>query len=99
MNKLTVALMAALLAGANPEAAFTKAGCAACHAKDKKVVGPALKDIAARNKGQADAVPALMAKTRAGGKGVYGPIPMPPHPPEKISDADLKAVVEWILTH
>jgi hypothetical protein len=53
----------------------------ACHAKDKKQVGPSFKDIAARYKGQANAVDALVAKVRAGGKGVYGPIPMPPHPP------------------
>jgi cytochrome c len=69
----------------------------ACHAKDKKQVGPSFKDIAARYKGQANAVDALVAKVRAGGKGVYGPIPMPPHPPEKIGDADLKAVVAWML--
>ena len=53
--------------------------------------------IAARYKSQATAVASLMAKARVGGKGVFGPIPMPPNPPEKISDAELKAAVEWIL--
>jgi cytochrome c len=83
-------------AAATPEESLSKAGCMACHAKDKKLVGPSFKDIAAKYKGQ-DASAALMQKVRAGGKGVYGPIPMPPNPPEKISDADLKDSVGWIL--
>ncbi len=82
---------------ADPEADMTKAGCNACHSKDKKIVGPSYKEIAAKNKGKADAVAALTAKARAGGKGVYGPIPMPPNPVAKIGDAELKAAVEWIL--
>ena len=82
---------------ADPEADMTKAGCNACHTKDKKLVGPSYKDIAAKNKGQAGAVDSLTAKARAGGKGVYGPIPMPPNPVAKIGDAELKAAVEWIL--
>jgi cytochrome c len=82
---------------ADPEADMTKAGCNACHTKDKKLVGPSYKEIAAKNKGQAEAVASLTAKARAGGKGVYGPIPMPPNPVAKIGDAELKAAVEWIL--
>ena len=77
--------------------AMTKAGCMACHAKDKKLVGPAFKDIAAKYKGQADVVPKLMEKVRKGGSGVWGPVPMAPNPPDKISDADLKAAIEKIL--
>lgn len=84
-------------AWANPEAAMNKAGCMACHAKDKKLVGPSFKDIAAKYKGQADAVPKLMAKVRQGGSGVFGPVPMAPNPPDKINDADLKSAVEFIL--
>lgn len=82
---------------ADPEADMTKAGCTACHSKDRKIVGPSYKEIAAKNKGKADAVATLTAKARAGGKGVYGPIPMPPNPVAKIGDAELKAAVEWIL--
>jgi cytochrome c len=82
---------------ATPDEALTKAGCTACHAKDKKLVGPAYKDVAAKRKGEADAVAKLMEKVRKGGSGVYGPVPMPPNPPEKINDADLKMVVEAIL--
>ena len=84
-------------AQAAPEAAMTKAGCTACHTKDKRIVGPSYKEIAAKYKGQATAVTNLMSKARSGGKGVFGPIPMPPNTPDKISDADLKAAVEWIL--
>ncbi len=81
---------------ATPDEAMNKAGCVACHAKDKKVIGPAFKDIAAKYKGQ-DVTANLMEKVRKGGSGVWGPIPMSPNGPDKISDADLKAVVESIL--
>ena len=89
-----LALLAAALALvatpalANPEAAMNKAGCMACHAKDKKLVGPSFKDIAAKYKGQ-DVTAKLMDKVRKGGSGVYGPVPMAPNGPDKISDADL----------
>lgn len=90
------ALMAFGAYAATPEEALNKAGCMACHAKDKKILGPAFKDIAAKYKGQ-DATAALMEKVRKGGSGVYGPIPMPPNPADKINDADLKAAIEFIL--
>ena len=77
--------------------AMTKAGCMACHAKDKKIVGPSFKEIAAKYKGQADLVAKLSEKVRKGGSGVFGPVPMAPNPPDKISDADLKAAIELIL--
>lgn len=103
MNK-NITLLTALLAGAfastpalaDPEASMNKAGCMACHAKDKKMVGPSFKDIAAKYKGQ-DAIANLMDKVRKGGSGVYGPIPMAPNGPDKINDGDLKAAVEYIL--
>jgi cytochrome c len=79
-------------------AVMAKAGCNACHATDKKMVGPSFQDIAKKYKGDAAAVATLSAKVRKGGAGNWGQIPMPPNPPEKISDADLKGVVEWILT-
>lgn len=98
-NLLLVASAALLSFGAQAATAdeiMTKAGCMACHAKDKKVVGPAFKDIAAKYKGQ-DVTAKLMEKVRKGGSGVFGPIPMAPNPPEKINDADLKVAVESIL--
>ena len=83
---------------ATADEALNKVGCMACHQKDKKLIGPAFKDIAAKYKGQ-DATTTLMDKVRKGGSGVYGPIPipMPPNGPDKINDADLKLVVESIL--
>ena len=75
---------------------MTKGGCMACHAKDKKLVGPAFKDIAAKYKGQ-DVSTKLMDKVRKGGSGVWGPIPMSPNPVAKIDDASLKEAVEFIL--
>ncbi len=83
-------------AAATTEEAMNKAGCLACHSKDKKVVGPSFKDIAAKYKGQ-DVTAKLMEKVRKGGSGSFGPIPMPPNGPDKISDGDLKAAVEMIL--
>lgn len=101
--RLATFTLAALVAAAGPawagpaEDAMTKAGCMACHTKDKKLVGPSFKDIAARYKGQANAVTTLSKKVREGGKGTFGPVPMSPNPPDKISDTDLKAAVEYIL--
>lgn len=92
----SLALVSLSAWAATPDEAMSKAGCLACHTKDKKVVGPAYKDVAAKYKGQ-DVTAKLMEKVRKGGSGVYGPVPMPPNPPEKISDADLKAVIEAIL--
>lgn len=81
---------------ATPDEILTKSGCLACHKTDKKVVGPSYKDVAVKYKGQ-DATAKVMEKIRKGGSGVYGPIPMPANPEAKISDADLKTVVDYIL--
>ena len=99
-TKLLLAALAALymaptLAGPVDDA-MTKAGCMACHSKDKKIIGPAYKDVAVKYKGQ-DVTAKLMDKVRKGGSGVYGPVPMAPNPPDKINDADLKAAIELIL--
>ncbi len=90
------ALLGGSAGAATPDEALNKAGCMACHAKDKKLVGPAFKDVAAKYKGQ-DVSAKLIEKVRKGGSGVYGPVPMSPNGPDKISDADLKSVVESIL--
>jgi cytochrome c len=107
-RKLTlIAGVAALaLAGAASAQAFDdkqaaammkKAGCDACHSVDKKGVGPAYKEVAKKNKGKANAATVAFEKVRKGGAGVYGQVPMPPNPPDKINDADLKALIAWIL--
>ena len=70
--------------------------CLACHAVDKKLVGPAYKDVAAKYKGDKDALAKLSNKVKRGGSGVWGSIPMPPN--TQVSDADIKNLVDWILT-
>lgn len=98
---LIPALAAALLAmGAS--SAFAQAdlaqkkNCLACHAVDKKVLGPAYKDVAAKYAGQKDAVDKLAAKVVKGGSGTWGNIPMPANP--QVTDAEAKQLVQWILT-
>jgi len=77
------------------EALMQKDGCAACHGIDKKIVGPAYVDVAAKYKGDAGAQAKLTQKIKAGGAGVWGQIPMPPNP--QVPDDDIKALVSWIL--
>jgi cytochrome c len=72
-----------------------KNGCNACHAEDKKIIGPAYKDVAAKYKGDSGAVAKLSEKVKKGGSGVWGPIPMPPN--TQVSDADIMKMVELIL--
>jgi cytochrome c len=73
-----------------------KHACIACHAVDKKMVGPAYKDVAAKYRGQKDIAPKLVEKVKKGGVGVWGQVPMPPNP--NVPDADAKALVDWILS-
>jgi cytochrome c len=72
-----------------------KSGCLACHAVDKKLVGPAYQDVAKKYAGQKDAVAALAASIKKGGSGKWGAIPMPPQ--AALSDADAKVLATWIL--
>lgn len=80
------------------EQLMSKAGCLACHRIDQKVNGPSFKAVAARYKKDADAPDYLFGKIREGGEGVWGDLPMVPNSPEKISDADLKTLIGWILS-
>ncbi|MFA5662700.1 c-type cytochrome [Castellaniella sp.] len=98
---LSLSLMAAgSAAQAAPDFAqvntiLTNNACLACHAVDKKVIGPAYEEVAAKHKGQADAAAVLTKHIKEGSSGVYGPIPMPPN--VGISDADIAVVVEWLV--
>lgn len=74
---------------------LAKNNCLACHAVDKKLVGPSYQDVAKKYKGDAKAGAYLTQKIKAGGSGVWGPIAMPPNP--QISAADTKTVVDWLL--
>lgn len=86
----------AALDNAAAEAMMKKDGCAACHAIDKKVVGPAYQEVAAKYMGDPKAAAMLIDKVKKGGMGVWGQIPMPPN--AQVSDADIKDLVAWILT-
>ncbi|WP_440111150.1 c-type cytochrome [Acidovorax sp. BL-A-41-H1] len=74
----------------------TSKNCMACHAVDKKLVGPSYKDVAAKYAGQKDAVDKLAVKIIKGGGGVWGPVPMPAN--AQVSDADAKKLAAWVLT-
>ena len=69
--------------------------CMACHAIDKKVVGPGYKEIAAKYAGQKDAEDKLVQKVLKGGGGVWGPVPMPAN--TQVSDAEARTLVKWIM--
>ena len=98
MNRFTIALLVAGVGfaghAAADEALAKSKNCLSCHATDKKVVGPSYKDVAAKYKGQGDAVAKLAAKIKAGGKGVWGEVPMPPN---KVSDEEAKKLATWVL--
>jgi cytochrome c len=89
-----VGTFAAAPAFADPELAQKKA-CTACHAVDKKVIGPAFKDVAAKYAGDKEAVDKLAKKVQKGGTGVWGTAVMPANP--QVSDAEAKQLVTWIL--
>ena len=89
------ASMLAVGAQAN-EALAKKHNCLACHAVDKKLVGPAYKDVAAKYAKDSGAEAKLVEKVKKGGQGVWGQVPMPPNP--QVPDADVQALVKWILS-
>ena len=101
--KLRTTLMATALAAAwlalpaahADEALAKKHNCLACHMVDKKSVGPAYKEIAKKYKGQAGIEAKLAEKVKKGGAGVWGQVPMAPNP--AVPDADIKALVAWIM--
>ncbi len=72
-----------------------KHACVACHAADKKLVGPAYQEVAKKYAGQKDAAAMLADSIRKGGMGKWGPVPMPAQP--AISDAELKTLASWVL--
>lgn len=73
----------------------TAKNCMACHAIDKKLVGPSYKDVAAKYAGQKDAADKLAAKVIKGGSGVWGPVPMPAN--AQVTPDEAKKLVAWIL--
>lgn len=71
--------------------------CFSCHAIDRKLVGPAWKDVAAKYRGQKGAEARLIDKVAKGGSGVWGPVPMPPNSPQ-VSEGDIRTLVRYILS-
>ncbi len=90
-------LVAAQVNAADASALAQKSGCLACHSIDKKVLGPAYKDVAAKYKGDKTAEAKLVTKIKAGGSGVWGPMPMPPMAAQ-VKEADITTIVQWILS-
>ena len=92
------AVIGALVASpafANAELAQKK-NCLACHAVDKKVIGPAYKEVAAKYAGQKDAAEKLAQKILKGGSGVWGAVPMPANP--QVNEAEAKQLATWVLS-
>jgi len=100
MNRIALATLAALAVAALPalanEELAKKHACTACHAIDKKLVGPGYKEVAAKYKGDAKAEAMLVEKVKKGGVGVWGQVPMPPN--SAVPDADVKTLVKWVLS-
>ena len=92
---LVLGLLAAFPVAASDELA-KKHACFACHTLDKKMVGPSYKEVAAKYRSDKDAPAKLAAKVKNGGQGVWGNVPMPPN--AAVPDADIKALVSWILS-
>jgi cytochrome c len=92
---LVVGLIAAFPALGNEELA-KKHACFACHAVDKKLVGPSYKDVAAKYRSDKGAAAKLAQKVKNGSQGVWGSIPMPPN--SAVPDADINALVKWVLS-
>ena len=99
MKKIAlIAALAAVVAGpasANMELAQKK-NCMACHSVDKKLVGPAYKEVAAKYAGQKDAAAMLAEKIQKGGSGTWGQVPMPANP--QVSADEAKTLAGWVLS-
>ena len=78
------------------QALATAKNCMACHAVDKKLVGPAYKEVATKYAGQKDAADKLAVKIVKGGAGVWGPVPMPANP--QVTEAEAKKLAAWVLS-
>jgi len=91
-----LAVLAAPYPAAASEALAKKHNCFACHQVSKKVVGPSYKDVAAKYASDKGAQAKLAEKVKKGGVGVWGQVPMPPN--AQVPDADVQALVKWILS-
>ena len=93
---IAIALSAAAIAPAMADQALAQSkNCMACHAVDKKLVGPAYQEVAKKYADQKEAAATLAASIRKGGSGKWGPVPMPAQ--AALSEADARTLAEWIL--
>jgi cytochrome c len=99
-HALSASLVLALASGsalaADAQELLKEKNCLACHQLDKKLVGPAYKDVAAKYKARKDAEAYLAKKIREGSTGAWGPIPMPPN--GTVSDDEAKTLAKYVLT-
>lgn len=98
LTAASAALLAMTGVASADQALAQKNACMSCHGVDKKIVGPSFKDVAKKYANDPKAVDMLVEKVKTGGKGVWGPVPMPPNPQVKAEDsrkimADRKSVV------
>jgi cytochrome c len=101
MKALVFSAAALVLAAAAPAQASEELAkkhlCTTCHVvKGAKTIGPTYADVAKKYAGQKDAEAKLAEKVKKGGTGVWGQVPMPPN--AAVPDADIKALVKWILS-
>jgi cytochrome c len=100
MKAIVIAAAAVLSMGAGiasaDQALAQKSACLTCHQVDKKLVGPSYKDVAKKYKGDAKAADHIVGVIKKGSKGVWGQVPMPPHP--QVSDENAKKLAAWILS-
>lgn len=96
LTALSAALLTLSGAATADQALAQKNACMSCHGIDKKIVGPAFKDVAKKYAGDKTVEAKLLTKVKMGGKGAWGEIPMPPNP--QVSDADAKKIIAWILS-
>jgi len=98
MQKIIIVAGAFLLVAGSAQASLelaTAKNCMTCHAIDKKIVGPAYKDVAAKRAGEKGAEAALTAKIKGGSKGEWGQVPMPPN---NVTDAEAATLAKWVLS-
>ena len=96
--KAAIFLLGALAAAgpaAADEALAAQKGCTACHSIDKKVIGPAYRDVAKKYKGDAQARAKLSASVVGGSTGKWGQIPMPPN---KVTPEEAAKLAAWVLS-
>ncbi|MGN1056014.1 MAG: c-type cytochrome [Comamonas sp.] len=93
---ITLALSLSAIAPAMADQALASSkNCLACHAVDKKLVGPSFKDVANKYTGQNDAAAKLATRIQKGSSGVWGPVPMPAN--NQVSEADAQKLAAWVL--